>query len=171
MKEKAQVRQGRSRLACACAPATAKRVPSMSTPRVRLVITLVLALVAACAVFSWGQWLSKNHQALAGFETVDWEDAEPRVASGEWVLVDARSEKKFAYGHLPGAYSLPAEAAPEYLQFAVAEWPRNGVVVVYCGSPTCSLAAELADRLQRESGVPDVRVLTGNYFKDLHRRE
>ena len=102
---------------------------------------------------------------------VDWEDAEARVASGEWVLVDARSERKFAHGHLPGAYSLPAEASSDYLRFAVSEWPRNGVVVVYCGSPTCSLAADLADRLQRESGVQDVRVLTGNYFKDLHRSQ
>jgi len=143
----------------------------MSTPRVRLVIAAVVASLAACAVFAWDHWRTKEYPALAGLKRVDWEEAEPRVASGEWVLVDARSESKFANGHLPGAYSLPAEAPAEYLRFAVAEWPPDGVVVSYCGSPACGLAAELANRLQNEAGVRDVRVLVGNYFKHLYRGE
>jgi rhodanese-related sulfurtransferase len=100
---------------------------------------------------------------------VEWKTAEPRAASGEWILVDARSERKFAGGHLPGAVSLPTDAPAEYLEFAAAEWPRGCVVVVYCGSPSCSLAAELAKRLRDELGLDRVRVLTGNYFKDLRR--
>ena len=171
MREKARTRQGRSRVACAYPSGAADRVPSMSSPRVRLVIILSVVTVAAYAVFASGLWLSKEHPTLAGLETLEWEDVKSRLASGEWVLVDARSERKFANGHLPGAYSLPADAPAEYLSFAVAEWPQDSVVVVYCGSPTCSLAAELANRLQNEAGVRDVRVLVGNYFKHLYRGE
>ena len=144
---------------------------AMFTRNARLAVALLLVLASLCAAWAWHRRFMPNHAALAGLKTVEWEEAEARVASGEWVLVDARSESKFANGHLPGAYSLPAEAPAEYLRFAVAEWPPGGVVVSYCGSPACGLAAELAHRLQNEAGVRDVRVLVGNYFKHLYRGE
>lgn len=141
----------------------------MSAIRVRLQIVLLFVFVATCVVLAWHRGFGPDHPAQAGLETVGWEEAESRVVSGEWILVDARSEKKFLHSHLPGAYSLPADAPADYLRFAAAEWPRQAVVVTYCGSPSCSLAVELATRLREEAGREGVRVLTGNYFEDLYQ--
>jgi rhodanese-related sulfurtransferase len=141
----------------------------MFTRNVRLAVALLLVLASLCAAWAWHRRFMPNHAAQAGLEMVGWEEAEPRVFSGEWILVDARSEKKFLHSHLPGAYSLPADAPADYLRFAAAEWPRQAVVVTYCGSTSCSLAVELAMRLREEAGREGVRVLTGNYFKDLYQ--
>ncbi|MBU3665697.1 MAG: rhodanese-like domain-containing protein [Chthoniobacterales bacterium] len=141
----------------------------MFSRKIRSPVILLLALLTLGAGLAWKHWSVPNHSIIGEIETVEWEETKPRVTAGEWVLVDARSEKRFANGHLPKAYSLPADAPSEYLRFAVEEWPPDSVVVAYCGSPSCSLAAELATRLREEAGLEGVRVLTGNYFKDLYQ--
>ena len=98
------------------------------------------------------------------FVRVTWEEATPRVAAGEWLLVDARDEEHFAARHIPGAISLPAHAYPEMLQFFAEDHGTHKTVVVYCGTEDCDVSTELAARLREEAGLADVRVLEGGFL-------
>lgn len=72
------------------------------------------------------------------------------------VLIDARGERAFRAGHLPGAINWPAEIdtpMPEQVRRAAGLMP----IVVYCDSPTCPYASVIADRLH-EAGVSRVSI-------------
>ncbi len=99
-----------------------------------------------------------------GFPRVTWTEAAPRVEAGEWLLIDARGEELYEAGHIPGAVSLPSFAYPEFLTFFAEEHGGDKTAVVYCGSEDCDLSYELADRLRREVGWRDVRILEGGYL-------
>ncbi|MGA0110965.1 MAG: rhodanese-like domain-containing protein [Chthoniobacterales bacterium] len=96
-----------------------------------------------------------------GFARVTWGEAQPKVSSGAWLLVDAREPEQFAAQHIPGAVSLPANSYGEALLFFAEEHARNRPVVVYCGTEDCELSAELAARLRDEAGFEDIRILRG----------
>jgi rhodanese-related sulfurtransferase len=98
------------------------------------------------------------------FPRVTWSETEPHVASGAWLLVDARDEEYFAAQHIPGAISLPAHAYPELLQFFAEDYGTEKTVVVYCGTEDCDVSNELAIRLRDEAGCSDLRILDGGFL-------
>jgi rhodanese-related sulfurtransferase len=100
----------------------------------------------------------------APFVRVTWAETEPRVATGEWLLVDAREEEHYTAQHIPGALSLPAHAYPEMLQFFAEDHGTDITVVVYCGTEDCDVSTELAARLADEAGIRDVRILDGGFL-------
>lgn len=110
-----------------------------------------------------GLWTLRAAQATHddGFPRVSWEEAAPRVVSGEWLLVDARDEDQFAAEHIPGAVALPAAAYEDMLLFFAEEHGRETPVVVYCGTEDCEMSAELAVRLRKEGKFKDIRILEG----------
>lgn len=120
--------------------------------------------MATMAAFPEG--FSATHEAIPGtdFSRVTWKDAAPRVAAGEWLLVDARDEENFTAQHIPGALSLPANAYPEMIQFFAEEHGTIKTVVVYCGTEECDLSNQLAARLRDEAGCRDIRVLEGGFL-------
>jgi rhodanese-related sulfurtransferase len=64
-------------------------------------------------------------------------------ARGEAVLIDARPAVEYAAGHLPGAVSLPPDAAGEASRLL----PRGKTVVAYCRGPFCVYADDVLARL------------------------
>ena len=98
------------------------------------------------------------------FPRVTWSETQPRVAAGEWLLVDARNEAKFATRQITGAVSLPAHAYPELLQFFTEDHGKDKTVVVYGDDEDDLAAGKLAARMQDEAGLPDVRVLEGGFL-------
>ncbi|MEI7865345.1 MAG: rhodanese-like domain-containing protein [Chthoniobacterales bacterium] len=99
-----------------------------------------------------------------GFTRVTWEEAKPRVESGEWLLVDARDEDQFKAQHLPYALTLPSYAFPEAVAFFAEDHGTDKVAVVYCGTEECNLSVELASRLRDEVGWKDIRILEGGFL-------
>ena len=123
-----------------------------------------LALGAAYqAVHPEGLWtLQAARKAYDdGFERVTWTEAQPKISSGEWLLVDARDEEQFTAEHIPGAVSLPAASYEDMLLFFAEEHGRDKPVVIYCGTEDCEMSAELAMRLRDEAGFTDIRILEG----------
>jgi rhodanese-related sulfurtransferase len=96
-----------------------------------------------------------------GFARVTWTEVQPKISSGEWLLVDARDEDQFAAEHIPGAVSLPAASYEEMLLFFAEEHGREKPVVIYCGTEDCEVSAELAMRLRDEAGLKEIRILEG----------
>jgi rhodanese-related sulfurtransferase len=144
--------------------------PRIMTKLVAQILFFPLAALALGAVNPWSQDMKSNTAKLPAthfpdeFNRVTWEEAEPRVESGEWLLVDARDEEQFNAQHIPGAVSLPSYAFPELLAFFAEEHGRNKVAVIYCGTEECDLSVELATRLRGEVGWNDVRILEGGFL-------
>jgi rhodanese-related sulfurtransferase len=101
------------------------------------------------------------------FET-DVSDVAAARAAGEPVtLLDARSARTYAEGHIAGAYNLPRPLTKE----AVAELPA-GEIITYCWGPACNGATKAALELAR-LGRP-VREMLGGYeywVRDGHATE
>ena len=100
----------------------------------------------------------------AEFPRVTWSEAQPRIAAGEWLLVDAREEEHYTAQHIPGAISLPANAYPEMFQFFTEDYGTDKTTVVYCGTKDCDVSTELAVRLRDDAGLQDVRILDGGFL-------
>ena len=49
-------------------------------------------------------------------------------ATFDFVLVDTRGREPFAQGHIPGAWSIPAEELGE----VIGQLPRDKEIVTYC---------------------------------------
>ena len=98
------------------------------------------------------------------FSRVTRAEAQPPVAAGEWLLVDARDEEYFNAQHIPGAISLPAHAYPELLEFFAEDHGTEKTTVIYCGTEDCDVSTELATRLRDETGLKDIRILEGGFL-------
>lgn len=120
--------------------------------------------LATDALFPDGLAPAAEPESESGFARVAWKEAEPRVRSGQWLLVDAREEEHYAARHIPGAVSLPVNAYPEMLEFFADEHGTAKTVVVYCGTEDCDTSAELAARLRNEAGFGDIRILDGGFL-------
>ncbi len=85
--------------------------------------------------------------ASFGFETDCWDvhDALSRPDPG-FVLLDVRSAKLFARGHVSGAVHLPHG---KIIASKLAAWPDDTLFVTYCAGPHCNGAARGALRLAR----------------------
>jgi rhodanese-related sulfurtransferase len=77
---------------------------------------------------------------------------------GTAVLVDARPPEDFADGHAPGALSIPAEPHGRYLSRVYDLLSPDEIILVYCKSPGCPAAKDLAEVLVANGFSPQ-RVL------------
>ena len=90
-------------------------------------------------------------------------EAEDLFAAGTGVFIDARPAAEFREGHVPGAVSLPFEAAGEAaLEAVIAALPPGRLPVVYCQGEDCLSSLGLA-RLLAARGLAEVRVLAGGW--------
>ena len=95
--------------------------------------------------------------AVAQVQDLKLSDIESLVAQkpdkGQYMLVDARPEIKFAEGYIPWALSIPKQELKERL----AELPKDKAtkLVFYCGGIKCKLSAESA-KIAEEAGYTNV---------------
>lgn len=88
-----------------------------------------------------------HFEARLTFETDCWDVHSTRgLTDRGFELVDVRSPKAFARGHVPGAVNIPrAELRGERL----AAYPADRLIVVYCAGPHCNGANKAAAQLAR----------------------
>jgi rhodanese-related sulfurtransferase len=81
------------------------------------------------------------------FETDCW-DVREAMRSGNpgFVLVDVRSPKLYAEGHVPGAVNIPHR---QLTAERLAKYPPETLFVTYCAGPHCNGATKGALRLAR----------------------
>ncbi|MBI1795618.1 MAG: metalloregulator ArsR/SmtB family transcription factor [Candidatus Eisenbacteria bacterium] len=84
-----------------------------------------------------------------------------RIARGDLVLLDARPEREYRAGHIPGALNIPVDELAERLHVL----PIEHEVVVYCRGPYCAFSDEAVVILRAHghaarraaAGLPDWR--------------
>ncbi|MFQ5561383.1 MAG: rhodanese-like domain-containing protein [Nitrospinota bacterium] len=96
-------------------------------------------------------------------ETISRVELEKKIDSGEALqLVDVRGrECCYDNGHLPGAKSIPLNDLEER---GAKELDKNELVVVYCGSFSCSLSPRAAEILKDKLGFKDVLDYEGGFL-------
>jgi rhodanese-related sulfurtransferase len=77
--------------------------------------------------------------------------------------VDARSDKAFEAGHIPGAVLLNEDRWQVGLERLLTAWDGERPIVVYCDSATCNASHSVAQRLKGELGIDDIHVLHGGW--------
>jgi len=76
----------------------------------------------------------------------------------DFTLVEVLPEQSFRHFHLPGAVNLPGRVLRERIAEFVPD--RDGTIVVYCASPSCTVSDRAAELLT-DMGYTDVRDYRG----------
>jgi rhodanese-related sulfurtransferase len=99
-----------------------------------------------------------HFESLLQFETDCW-DVHAALTRGDagFVLLDVRSQKSFAAGHVDGAINLPHAQIDER---SLEPYPRDTLFVVYCAGPHCNGADRAAVRIAR-LGRPVKKMIGG----------
>jgi rhodanese-related sulfurtransferase/DNA-binding transcriptional ArsR family regulator len=89
-------------------------------------------------------------------DEVDRDELLQRVRDGQAVVLDVRPTQEYAYGHIPGAISIPVDE----LSHRLAELPAGRTIVAYCRGGYCVFAYDAVRQL-RASGYPAARLAEG----------
>jgi rhodanese-related sulfurtransferase len=76
--------------------------------------------------------------------------------------VDARSQREYETGHVPGSLLLNLEAWDSLFPRFLDQWSPGRKIVVYCSSRSCAMSHEVAGRL-KQNGIAPVYVLKGGW--------
>jgi rhodanese-related sulfurtransferase len=121
---------------------------------------LLFALLPALVSWGWHWHAGLLPKAGASVERV----SVGRLPVGAEVLwVDARPVAAYEEEHIPGALSLNEESWSAQLPAVLDRWQPAMTVIVYCGSESCHASEAVAQRLMRETGWTNVRVLEGGW--------
>lgn len=63
------------------------------------------------------------------------------------IIIDARSEKDFSNGHIPGAINISVKNFDNYIE-KIFELPQDTLLIIYCEGIHCNLSHQLAERLK-----------------------
>jgi rhodanese-related sulfurtransferase len=81
---------------------------------------------------------------------------------GEVLFVDARSQKDYGNGHIPGAISLPVGQFKERIGSFLNRYPLEQPIVTYCSGRTCEDSHDLA-RFLSDIGFTNVRIFIDGF--------
>lgn len=76
------------------------------------------------------------------------EEVLKHVQEGSAIVVDARDEKYFNEGHIPGAINLPAARFGDAFAQVGEGMPRDFVCIVYCQGEPCDESLDVMDNLE-----------------------
>lgn len=81
-----------------------------------------------------------------------------RQATGQLVIVDTRSQSRFAAGHIPGALLFDHYRFERYLDPVLPACMNAECIVIYCDGGGCE-DSEFGAQILRELGVPTEKML------------
>jgi rhodanese-related sulfurtransferase len=122
-------------------------------------LAIVFLLAISCGLCQWflgddgfGQnrsavaWLESKHVENS-FPTVSFEQLQRVRIDSDVVLVDARPENLFEYGHIPNAVNISVALSPDEFEEQMQRLPREKTAIVYCASEVCEWDEVVARRL------------------------
>ncbi len=96
-------------------------------------------------------------------ERVSVEEALGLLERPDVSFVDARADASYVDAHVPGALSLPADAAEDMLGLQSLPIPPEGEVIAYCDGGSCEQSEYLGLLLRNRGVCRRVRVLEGGW--------
>lgn len=93
-----------------------------------------------------------------GLQPIGWAEAkevfqDPRFQQSLFLFIDARDDKHYQEGHVPGAFQLDYYKPETHLQLVIPMAQIAEKIVVYCNGGNCE-DSELAASLLRDAGIP-----------------
>ncbi len=83
--------------------------------------------------------------------------------AGSAVIIDARSPRAYAAGHIPGALSLPGRDYAKRGQEVLAGVAQDAVIITYCSGGSCQTSIQLAERMRKHGGYTNVKAFYGGW--------
>ncbi len=108
---------------------------------------LALATLVALARWTAPHPLESTPEAPTS-QTVTLQETEARVAAGEAVLIDARDEKAYLAGHIPGSINLPVDEFENTIDLLLGYADELQPLILYCNGPHCDMAERLGQLIQ-----------------------
>lgn len=99
-----------------------------------------------------------------GIGLINTEEAWALFEQGQYLFLDARSEKDYQHSHIPGAFSVPHSAMGEYLQGLQGILTPEQPIIAYCSGLECDESLLLAIELKR-MGITNVVLYAGGFQK------
>ena len=139
--------------------------------RIFLQSTVLLGLATIAGALVWkfhpeAPELYLSHNAISMGE-ITVEEARIRAAAGPIVWLDARHEKEFQKGHIPGALLLNEYDWENLLIVAfpsITEAPDGSPVIIYCDGHACAASRKVRDNLrQTPLGDRELLILHGGW--------
>jgi phage shock protein E len=121
-------------------------------PRFWLMTGLLALLLAACTAPDDGSKRGTGPKSITAEDL-----AEQIQLSQAPLILDVRSKKEYAQGHIPGAINIPHDQLGDRLSEIDAA--KSDEIVVYCRS---GYRAGVAEKVLSEAGYSDVRDLDGH---------
>lgn len=107
---------------------------------------------------------NQNHRELPvrpSVKPVRWFDVKSWIQAGQVTIIDVRSKAHFDAGHIPGAISLPFNAARTEYDLVLRQFDKDRQIVLYCSNTGCSLSRRMAVKIGNEFGFTNVQYMTG----------
>jgi len=96
-------------------------------------------------------------------DTIDVEELKGRISGGNApVILDVRTRREFAMGHIEGAINMPVDE----LRSNIGKLDRDSEIVVHCRT---SYRSYLAYRILKNNGFNNVKNLNGSYLSWMRR--
>jgi rhodanese-related sulfurtransferase len=139
------------------------RVQTNSTPAVatntpvRVAVTNAVALAATNSVEQLKKELLDKGMSLADSNQVAQLFRDPKYPTGLIAFIDARNDKEYEAGHIPGAYLLDHYRPDKYLPTVLPACNVAEKIIVYCSGGDCIDSKETAFTLAQV--VPKERLL------------
>lgn len=83
----------------------------------------------------------------SAYPSVDFEEFSAHVQNNSAVIVDARSPKSFAGGHVRRAINIPAGEKESYTDQYLRHLDHDRLILIYCSNPTCHASDMLYEYL------------------------
>ena len=90
------------------------------------------------------------------------EDARSDFRKGDALFADARPERAYRAGHIPGALNLDPNEFDTWSGSFFSQFPEDTRVITYCDGDLCPLSSELAQKLI-QLGYENVYVLKNGW--------
>jgi rhodanese-related sulfurtransferase len=85
------------------------------------------------------------------------------VEKGNAVIIDARSPRAYAAGHIPGALSLPGREYYSRGEEVLEGVAKDARIITYCAGGTCQTSIQLAEKLRKQGGYTNVKAFYGGW--------
>jgi rhodanese-related sulfurtransferase len=135
--------------------------------RLSLLKQMLLLLGVAVPLAVATAWV---HPRPPAWTTGEVRPGEVTVATvGQWpespFWIDARSQREFDQGHIPGAILLNEDEWEALFFDFIGAWDGEQVIVIYCGGAQCEASHRVADRLRQDLGADaaEIWVLKGGW--------